>query len=149
MIQKSSPNAVIEATINLPISKVWEYYTQPEHVKNWNFASDDWHTPSAENDLRKGGKFNYRMEAKDGSAGFDFSGTYLEVIPQQKIETLLGDDRQVLTTFTSDSAQTKIVIQFELESTNTKERQIQGWQAILNNFKNYAENNGNISSIHR
>jgi uncharacterized protein YndB with AHSA1/START domain len=139
-MQKSPQNVTIEATINLPVSKVWAYYTEPEHIINWNFASDDWHTPSAVNDLREGGKFNYRMEAKDGSSGFDFVGTYTEVIPQKQIESVLGDDRKVLTTFTEDLEKTKIVIQFEIEDTNSRERQIEGWQAILNNFKKYSEN---------
>ena len=131
----------IENTVNTPVEKVWEYWTKPEHIKRWNNASDDWHTTRAENDLRPGGSFLSRMEAKDGSFGFDFAGTYDAVKKNEYIEYTIGDGRKVKNTFSSEGNKTKIVVRFEAESTNSIDMQRGGWQAILDNFKKYREEN--------
>ncbi len=131
----------IEATVNAPIEKVWTYFNSPEHVTKWNFASDDWHSPTAENDLHHGGKFSYRMEAKDGSFGFDFWGIYDTIENQKYIAYTLGDGRKVNITFDANGNTTHISETFEAESVNSIELQKGGWQMILNNFKNYTENN--------
>jgi uncharacterized protein YndB with AHSA1/START domain len=142
MIATGKPTIKVEATVNAPVEKVWKLWTNPEHVTQWNHASDDWHSPRAENDLRPGGNFLYRMEAKDGSFGFDFTGTYDEVIPNEYIEYTLGDGRKVKTDFRAAEGTTKIVVVFEAEQTHTEEMQRQGWQAIMDNFKKYAESIG-------
>ena len=129
----------IQAIINAPVEKVWQLYTAPEHITQWNHASDDWHCPRAENDLKPGGKFNYRMEAKDGSFGFDFYGTYQKIKTSELIDYTLGDGRKVMVTFTEKKNETYIEIKFEAESTHAIEIQRNGWQAILGNFKKYAE----------
>lgn len=129
----------VENTINAPVEKVWEYWTRPEHITKWNTASEDWHTPRAENDLRVGGSFASRMEAKDGSFGFDFGGVYDAVRKNEYIEYTLGDGRKVKITFTANGNSTKLVESFEAESTNSAELQQRGWQAILDNFKKYTE----------
>ena len=131
----------VESTINAPVEKVWEYWTKPEHITQWNNASDDWHTPRAENDLRVGGSFAARMEAKDRSFGFDFGGIYDAVTTNEYIEYTLGDGRKVTITFTADGNKTKLVESFEAESTNSIEMQQGGWQNILDNFKKYTEAN--------
>ena len=138
---KVKENITIEAHVNAPIEKIWELWTKPEHIKKWNNASDDWHTTRAENDLRIGGKFLSRMEAKDGSFGFDFEGIYDDVTTNQKISYTLLDDRKVDITFLQTENGVKITETFEAENENSLELQKQGWQAILNNFKNYVENN--------
>jgi uncharacterized protein YndB with AHSA1/START domain len=130
---------IIEAIINAPISKVWENWTEPKHITQWNNASQDWHTPHAENDLRIGGKFLSRMEAKDGSFGFDFEGIYSEVIPFKKITYRLEDGRQVETVFAENGETSKVTTTFDAENENPIEMQKGGWQAILNNFKKYVE----------
>jgi len=129
----------VENTINAPIEKVWEYWTKPEHLTKWNNASDDWHTPWAKNDLRQGGSFAARMEAKDGSMGFDFGGVYDAVKPNEYIEYTLGDGRKVKINFTANGNTTKVVERFEAETANSLELQQGGWQAILDNFKKYTE----------
>ena len=130
----------VQAVINAPVEQVWKLYTEPEHVMKWNNASNDWHTPRAENDLKVGGKFLYRMEAKDGSSGFDFDGTYKQVIANELIVYSISDGRKVEVTFTKDdNARTKMDTTFEAESINPIEMQRDGWQAILNNFKIYVE----------
>ena len=131
----------IETTVNAPIEKVWQYWSAPEHITKWCAASDDWHTPRAENDLRTGGKFNSRMEAKDGSFGFDFGGIYDNVKENEIIDYTMGDGRTVQVRFTENGDQTKVVETFEPESTNPVEMQRGGWQAILDNFKKYTEAN--------
>ena len=130
---------VVETKIIAPIQKVWNLWTQPEHIKKWNKASDDWQTTKVENDLRVGGKFNSRMEAKDGSIGFDFGGTYNEVEPNELISYTLEDGRMVVISFSSEGNFTKILETFEPEDQNTLEVQKQGWQAILDSFKKYTE----------
>jgi len=131
----------IAADINAPVSKVWEYWTKPEYITQWAFASPEWHAPKAENDLRVGGSFSSRMEAKDGSMGFDFGGVYDAVDTNEYIEYTLGDGRKVKINFTADGDTTKIVQSFEAESQHSIEMQQFGWQAILNNFKSYTESN--------
>lgn len=130
----------IQTSIHAPIEKVWEFYTSPEHIINWNHASDDWHSPHAENNLQPGGKFSYRMEARDGSAGFDFSGTYTRVEPFRQIDYLLDDNREVRTSFTSKEDMVTVISSFETEDLNSAEMQRTGWQAILDNFRKYSEN---------
>jgi len=131
----------IQATVNSPIEKVWKLYTSPEHITKWNSASDDWHTPKAENDLRVGGKFLSRMEAKDGSMGFDFTGTYDAVETGKLISYIMEDGRKCKTTFKANGNETEITTSFDAETENSEELQRSGWQAILNNFKLYCEGN--------
>jgi uncharacterized protein YndB with AHSA1/START domain len=131
----------VENTINAPVEKVWEYWTKPEHIIRWSTPSDDWHTPRAENDLKAGGNFLSRMEAKDGSVGFDFGGVYDAVTKNEYIEYTIGDGRKVKIIFKSDGNKTKITESFEAENIHSIEMQQGGWQAILDNFKKYAENN--------
>jgi uncharacterized protein YndB with AHSA1/START domain len=129
----------VETIVNAPVQKVWDCFTSPEHITKWCFASDDWHAPKAENDIRTGGKFLTRMEAKDGSFGFDFGGVYDEVRANEYIEYHLGDTRGVKIFFSSEGNKTKVVEQFDAEKKNPIEMQRGGWQAILNNFKKYTE----------
>ena len=132
----------VQNTINATVSKVWAYWTKPEHITKWNNASDDWHTPWASNDLKVGGTFVSRMEAKDGSFGFDFGGTYDDVKENEYIEySIKGDARKVKVYFTADGNSTKVVINFEAERENSEELQRGGWLAILDNFKKYTESN--------
>jgi uncharacterized protein YndB with AHSA1/START domain len=131
----------VETTINAPVEKVWKYWTTPQHIIKWNNASDDWHTPFAENDLKVGGKFLARMEARDGSMGFDFWGIYDQIKENELIEYTLGDDRKVTINFYSDGNKTHIIESFEPEKTNSEEMQKGGWQSILENFKTYVEAN--------
>ncbi|RZJ64193.1 MAG: polyketide cyclase [Flavobacterium sp.] len=133
-------NAItIEVSINAPITKVWKYWTEPEHIKNWAFAADTWHAPQAQNDLRVGGKFSTTMAAKDGSMSFDFWGIYTEVIENEVIAYEMGDGRKVKITFSEQGGVTHIVETFDPENENPLEMQRDGWQAILNNFKAHAE----------
>lgn len=129
----------VEATIQLAVEKIWTFWTSPEHIIKWNNASDDWHTTFAENDLRAGGKFLYRMEAKDESFGFDFWGIYNTVKTNELIDYTMGDGRNASVLFTAAGNATKITETFEPETENTVELQKSGWQSILNNFRNYAE----------
>jgi uncharacterized protein YndB with AHSA1/START domain len=132
----------IQATINAAEAKVWELWTMPEHIMQWNAASDDWHTTASTNDLRVGGSFNSTMAAKDGSFSFEFGGVYDVVKKNQTIAYTLGDGRKVHMTFTKKGETTFITIDFEAETQNPIEMQQGGWQAILNNFKKYAEAHG-------
>jgi|SRR5690606_12322692 len=138
---KKAANISVEATVKSDITKVWNTWVEPEHIKKWNFASPDWHTPKAENDLREGGKFSATMEAKDGSSGFDFTGTYNEIVPHQKIKYTIDDGRKVKITFKQLSNGILVREVFEPETVNSQDRQQQGWQAILDNFKAYVESN--------
>ncbi len=131
----------VQVEVNATRETVWKCWTSPESIVKWNNASEDWHTTRAENDLRVGGKFSSRMEAKDGSMGFDFEGIYEKIIPKEEIEYLLGDGRKVKISFSNYLTKTKIVETFDAESENTIELQKNGWQSILNNFKKYAEEN--------
>lgn len=131
----------IRATIYAPVEKVWKLWTGPEHITQWNNASDDWHTPHATNDLRVGGKFLSHMAAKDGSFSFDFEGVYSKVELHKAIEYTLADGREVKIHFNARGKETELEEIFEAESTNSIEMQRSGWQAILDNFKKYAETN--------
>jgi uncharacterized protein YndB with AHSA1/START domain len=138
----------VRAIIDAPVRKVWEYWTEPKHIIHWNNASDDWYTPRAENDLRVGGKFMSRMEARDGSVGFDFEGTYSQVEPQKLIEYFLGDDRKIQVHFDSVGNKTSITEMFDAESENSLEMQEAGWQSILNNFKKYTEKEAKFKTLY-
>lgn len=129
----------VEATINAPVKKVWKIWNEPEHITQWCFASDDWCAPRAENDLREGGKLKTRMEAKDGSMGFDFEGTYTNVKQNELIEYALEDGRKVKIVFSGTGNETKVSESFDAENTHPVEMQRGGWQAILDNFKKHAE----------
>jgi uncharacterized protein YndB with AHSA1/START domain len=131
----------VETTIKAPVEKVWKYWTEPAHITNWCYASDDWHAPAAENDLREGGKFTTTMAAKDGSMSFDFDGVYTLVKEQQAIAYTIADGRKVNITFTGKGDETNIVETFEAEDTHPLDLQKSGWQAILDNFKKYVESN--------
>jgi uncharacterized protein YndB with AHSA1/START domain len=139
MSTTTNQTITVSTLINAPVDKVWNTWSQPEHIVKWNSASDDWHTPKAENDLRTGGKFSSRMEAKDGSWGFDFAGVYDFVEHQKLIKYKLGDNRSVKVTFTANGDTTELVEEFDPETENSLDMQREGWQAILNNFKKYTE----------
>lgn len=128
----------VETTVSAPIDLVWRVYTSPEDIKQWNAASDDWHTTSAVVDLRVGGKFSSRMEARDGSTGFDFAGTYTKIEKNKLIEYVFGD-RTAQVTFTETADGTTVRVTFDSESTYSEEQQREGWQNILNHFKKHTE----------
>jgi uncharacterized protein YndB with AHSA1/START domain len=129
----------VVAVIHAPVEKVWISWTDPKYIIRWNNASEDWHTPRAENDLRAGGRFISRMESKDGKTGFDFSGRYGKVEEYKLIEYTLDDGRKVKVTFVSHRLGTVVTEEFEAEGENTVEAQKEGWQAILDNFKKFVE----------
>ncbi len=131
----------IEANIAAPSNKVWDYYTQPEHITKWNFADPSWHCPSAENDLRIGGKCNVRMEAKDDSFGFDFITTYTHLELGKGYSYEMEDGRKADVSLEANGDSTNILVVFDPESQNPAEMQKAGWQSILNNFKKYTEEN--------
>lgn len=130
---------IIKTTVNARVETVWNAYNSAEDIKHWNQASDDWHTISSSNDLRIGGKFKSRMEAKDGSAGFDFEGKYTELVPFKKIAYVMPDGRSVEVLFNTDHNKTNIEVSFDPELANPIQMQRDGWQAILNNFKAYVD----------
>jgi len=138
----------VQVTVDSPLEKVWKFWTEPKHIIHWNNASEDWHTPKAENDLRVGGKFLSRMEAKDGSMGFDFIGVYTKVEQLRQIEYTLEDDRKVQITFSAEGDKTTVTETFEAEQENTLELQQFGWQSIMNNFKQYVETSGKFHPLH-
>ncbi len=129
----------VEALVKAPIEKVWSSWTDPKHITKWNQASDDWHSPHAENDLRTGGKFKTTMAAKDGSMSFDFEGVYTKVQQHKVIEYVMADGRKVSVVFSQNGNQTKVVETFDPENENPIEMQHGGWQAILDSFKKYTE----------
>lgn len=129
----------VETVVEAPIASVWKCWTEPACIMQWNAASDDWHTPKATNDLRTGGSFTSRMEAKDGSVGFDFGGTYSNVVPNERIEYAMDDGRTVSVTFVDLMGRTLVSETFDPESENSPEMQKQGWQSIMDNFKKHAE----------
>jgi uncharacterized protein YndB with AHSA1/START domain len=135
-MKETAPPIRIQATINAPLAKVWEYWTTPTHIMKWNHASDDWYTPHAENDLRKGGRFRSTNAARDGSLSFQFYGTDTEVTPLTFIAYILADNRQVSITFRAVGDTTTIEETFDPERENSREQQQEGWQAIHNNFAN-------------
>ncbi|MCB0761676.1 MAG: SRPBCC family protein [Flavobacteriales bacterium] len=130
----------VKAAIHAPIETVWEKWTSADHIVNWNFASDDWCCPSATSPLEVGARYTSRMEARDGSVGFDFWGTYVVIEPPVRIHTQLGDGRHVEVEFMSDGKLTQVTETFDPEDQNPIDLQRGGWQAILNNFKKYVEN---------
>lgn len=134
----SAPTITVSATVAAPIEKVWSAYTTPADIIQWNAASDDWHTTTATVDLREGGAFSSRMEAKDGSFGFDFAGTYTKIVPHQLIEYSFGD-RVAKVEFNQGPAGVTVQVSFVAETTHTLDQQREGWQAILNNFKRHVE----------
>jgi uncharacterized protein YndB with AHSA1/START domain len=129
----------VSVKIKAPLEKVWEFWTSPEHITHWNFASDDWECPSAEGTLEVGARFRSRMSAKDGSEGFDFGGIYTEVVPHQTLAYVMDDGRTVRVDFSEQDGLATVTEVFDPETENTIELQQAGWQAILNNFKQYAE----------
>jgi uncharacterized protein YndB with AHSA1/START domain len=131
----------VETTVNAPVEKVWKFWSEPKHIMNWCTATDEWHTPRAENDLKTGGTFSTRMEAKDGSFGFDFGGTYDNVKQNELITYTMDDGRKVSVHFASEGGKTKVTETFDPETENPIEMQRDGWQAILDNFKKYTESN--------
>lgn len=139
MASAQGTTITVEVLVKAPLDVVWQSWTMPEHIVRWNNASDDWHTPHAKNDLRDGGTFLYRMEARDGSMGFDFGGTYDKVRFRKSIGYTIGDGRKVEISFANNGDETRVVESFEAESQNPIEMQRAGWQAILNNFKKYTE----------
>ena len=131
----------VQTIINTDIKRVWDYYTNPKHIINWNFADVSWHCPNAENNLQVGGKYRARMEAKDGSFGFDFEAIYSELVAGEKFTYVMTDGRKASVNFNANAGKTEVVVTFDAETENSIEMQKAGWQAILNNFKNYTENN--------
>lgn len=134
-----APVITVETVVNASLETVWNAWSAPEHITQWCHASDDWHAPYAENDLRTGGGFKTTMAAKDGSFSFDFGGTYSVVKPHELIEYGMGDGRQVSVRFRPEKEGVKVTEKFEAEDTNPPEMQQNGWQAILDNFKKYTE----------
>lgn len=134
-----SKSITVKTAVKAPIARIWEFWTKPAHITQWNHASPDWHTPMAVNNLLEGGKFTYRMEARDGSVGFDFEGTYTTVNEYKKISYVMTDGRSVTIDFEPNGETTFIKETFEPEKEHSQEEQQKGWQAILDNFRNYAE----------
>ena len=131
----------VEALVKAPVADVWKAWNRPEDIMNWNTADPGWHCPSSENDLREGGSFKNRMEARDGSFGFDFEGSYDRVEPHKEISYTMSDGRRATTLFSEKEGGTSVTTSFDAESQNDPEFQKQGWQAILDNFKKYVEAN--------
>ena len=129
---------VVSTLVAAPLHDVWHAYTSPEDIKAWNTASPDWHTTAASVDLRPGGKFSSRMEAKDGSFGFDFAGEYTKVVPYQVIEYVFGD-RVGLVEFTETTSGVTVTVMFDAETTHSEEQQRSGWQSILDNFSRHVK----------
>jgi uncharacterized protein YndB with AHSA1/START domain len=132
-------------TVKAPVEVAWKCWTTPQDIVRWNNASEDWLTSTAKNDFRPGGKFNYRIEAKDGSFGFNFEGTYLEIVTHESIKYVIADNRKVEVLFFGSGKETQIAEYFEAEDFHPAEMQSSGWQAILNNFKKYTEAKNRIS----
>ncbi|MBT1701714.1 SRPBCC family protein [Chryseosolibacter indicus] len=131
----------VSATVKAPVEKVWRYWNEPQHITQWCQASSDWHAPYAENDLKVGGKFKTTMAAKDGSFSFDFGGVYTKVELHKAIEYTMEDGRKVQIEFLADGNETKVIEKFDAENTHPADMQREGWQAILNSFKNHTEAN--------
>lgn len=138
-METQNTSITVKTTVNASIEKVWNCWNEPEHIKQWAFASEDWHAPYAENDIRTGGRFKTTMAAKDGSFGFDFEGTYDEVIKDTYISYTLGDNRKVEISFEDHGDSVTVMETFDAEHENPVEMQRGGWQAILDNFKRYTE----------
>jgi len=131
----------VQTKVQAPLDKIWSFWTVPEHITKWNSASEDWHTPYAENDLKVGGKFKYTMASKDGTMSFDFIGTYSVIQDKRTIAYTIEDGREVIIVFEEQEDGVIIRESFDPELENPKELQQQGWQAILDNFKKYVEAN--------
>lgn len=131
----------VQSTVNAPVQKVWQYWNAPEHITRWCQASEDWHAPFAENDLRVDGQFKTTMAAKDGSFSFDFGGVYTKVEPHTDIEYTMSDGRKVQIQFREEDGLTHVIETFDPENSNPLEMQKAGWQAILDSFKQYTETN--------
>ncbi|WP_165020955.1 MULTISPECIES: SRPBCC family protein [unclassified Dysgonomonas] len=140
-MERKKVDITVWVLVDISPDIVWRYWNNPAHIVGWNSASDDWHTTNAINDLRVGGYFSSRMEAKDHSMGFDFEGRYDEVVPNKKIAYTLADGRKVKVVFTEVDDKTEITETFDAEGENPVELQREGWQAILNRFKHYVESN--------
>ncbi|MEO6682025.1 MAG: SRPBCC domain-containing protein [Ginsengibacter sp.] len=132
-------NITIETRVHASIEKVWKFRTSPEHIIHWNHASEEWHAPREENDLRIGETFSFTMEAKNGSEGFDFTGTYDDIKENKTISYTISDGKKVSINFSEDSDQTKITETFEAEKSHPVDMQKAGWQAIMDDFKKYTE----------
>lgn len=132
----------VETLVKAELSKVWDAWNNPADIKQWNSAQEDWHTTQSTVDLREGGKFSARMEAKDGSMGFDFEGTYTRVVPNEAVEYRMSDGREVQVEFVESPDGVLVKETFDAETENTPEMQRQGWQAILDNFGRYVEAKG-------
>lgn len=140
MTASNTPTSItVRVTVNAPVEKVWKVWNTPEHITKWCSGSPDWHTPRAENDLRVGGRLFSRMEAKDGSAGFDFVATYTEIVKYKIIAYAMDNGRNVKILFSADGNTTTLTETFDAENENPVELQREGWQTILNNFKAYTE----------
>ncbi len=133
------PKITVEALVQASPARTWACWTEPQHIMAWNAASDDWHCPAATNDVRPGGTFSATMAARDGSASFDFTGTYQEVVPEQKLAYAMPDGRQVTVTFEATPEGVLVTETFDPETENPLEMQRAGWQAILDRFKGHAE----------
>src|SRR5688500_3272959 len=129
----------IDTVVNAPIARIWDAWNNPEDIKQWNAAHESWHTTNSTVDLREGGKFSARMEAKDGSAGFDFEGTYTRIVPRKLVEYRMSDGREVRVEFSEEAGRVLVRETFDAESQNPSEVQRQGWQAILDNFARHVE----------
>ena len=138
-MEQNKTTIPVKISVKAGLNKVWEFWTNPEHIKNWNFATDEWCCPSAENDLKPNGKFSWRMEAKDGSMGFDFTGDYEKIVEKELITYKMSDGRLVKIDFSEKENEVTINETFDAEGTNSDEQQRAGWQAILVNFKKYVE----------
>lgn len=129
----------VETLVNAPVEKAWKVFSEPEHIRQWAFASDDWHAPYADNDLRKDGKFKTTMAAKDGSFSFDFEGVYTSVVPNKSFEYVIADGRTVKVDFLQEANGTRIKETFDPENENPIDMQRAGWQAILENYRKHVE----------
>lgn len=133
------PPVTVSVLVNAAPERAWKAFTSPEAITEWNFASPDWHCPRAKSDLHEGGAFCYRMEARDGSFGFDFEGRFLKVSPPMELRYSLGKEREVVVQITREGGQTRVSQSFAPESTHSLEQQRAGWQSILDNYKKYVE----------
>jgi uncharacterized protein YndB with AHSA1/START domain len=141
ILRRNTMKIKIQTIIPADKKKVWKFYTEPKHIVNWNFASDDWCCPSAENDMRVGGKFKARMEARDKSFGFNFEAMYNEIVEGEQFTYTMEDGREVNVFFELLDDATRVTVIFDAETENSEELQRDGWQSILNNFKRYVEKN--------
>ena len=137
----ATQSITVETLVDAPVEKAWQYFNEPGHITKWAFASDEWHAPYAENDLRKDGKFKTTMAAKDGSFSFDFEGVYTSVVPNKSFEYAMADGRTVKVTFDSHGGKTKVTETFDPETQNPIDMQRAGWQAILENYRKHVESN--------